>query len=47
VKPLEVKSKWDERWEEMPCKSSNCFPTGIVLLRMIVPAQDTRKDTFQ
>jgi hypothetical protein len=47
VKPLEVKSKWNERWEEMPCKSSNCFPTGIVLLRMIVPSRDTRKDTLQ
>jgi hypothetical protein len=38
VKPLEVKTKWKERWEEMPCKSSNCGPTDIVLLRMIVPA---------
>jgi hypothetical protein len=47
VKPLEVKSKWDERWEEIPCNSSNCFPTGIVLLQMIVPARDTRKDTLQ
>jgi hypothetical protein len=47
MKPLEVKSKWDERWEEMPCKSSNCCPTGIVLLRMIVPARDTRKNTLQ
>jgi hypothetical protein len=47
VKPLEVKSKWSERWEEIPCKSSNCFPKGIVLLWMIVPARDTRKDTLQ
>jgi hypothetical protein len=23
VKPLEVKSKWSEEWEEMPCKSSD------------------------
>ena len=42
VKPLEVKSKWDERLEEMPCKSSNCCPTCIVLLQMIVPARDTK-----
>jgi hypothetical protein len=47
VKPLEVKSKWNERWEEMPCKSSDCCPTGIVLLRMIVPARDTRKSNLQ
>jgi hypothetical protein len=47
VKPLKVKSKWDERWEEMPCKSSNCFPIGIVPLQMSVPARDTRKDTLQ
>jgi hypothetical protein len=47
VKPLEVKSKWNERWEEMPCKSSDCYPTSIVLLRMIVLARDTRKSNLQ
>ena len=47
VKPLEVKSKWNERWEKMFYKSSNCCPKGIVLLRMTVPAQDIRKDTLQ
>jgi hypothetical protein len=42
VKPLEVKSKWSEKWEEMSCKSSDCCPKGIVLLRMIVPARDKK-----
>ena len=29
MKPLEVKSKWSEMWEEMPCRSSDCsFPQG-------------------
>jgi hypothetical protein len=45
VKPLEVKSKWNEKWEEMPCKSSDCCPKGILLLRMIVPVRDTRNPT--
>jgi hypothetical protein len=47
VEPLEVKSKWSEMWEEMPCNSSDCFPKGIVLLWMIVPARDTRKSNLQ
>jgi hypothetical protein len=47
VNPLEVNSKWNERWEEMPCKSSDYFPTGIVLLLMIVPSRDTRKSNLQ
>ena len=47
VEPLEVDSKWNEKWKEMPCKSSDCFPKGVVLLWMIVPAQDTNKDTLQ
>jgi hypothetical protein len=47
VKPLEVNSKWSERWEEIPCKSSDCFPTGIVLIQMIIPARDTRKSSLQ
>jgi hypothetical protein len=40
VEPLEVKSKWSEMWKEMPCKSSDCCPKGVVLLRMIVLARD-------
>jgi hypothetical protein len=47
VKPLNFKSKWDERWKYIPCKSSNFCPMGIVLLEMIVPARDTRKDTLK
>jgi hypothetical protein len=47
VKPLEVKSRWSGRREEMPCKSSDCFPKGILLLRMIVPARDIRKFNLQ
>jgi hypothetical protein len=47
VKTLEVKSKWNEKWEEMPCKSSDCFPKGILFLRMIVPARDTRISNLQ
>jgi hypothetical protein len=47
VKPLEVKSKWSEKWEQMPCKSSDCCPKGIVLLRMIVPTRDIRKSNLQ
>jgi hypothetical protein len=47
VNPLEDKSKWSEMWEEMPCNSSDCFPKGIVFLRMIVPTRDTRKSDLQ
>jgi hypothetical protein len=47
VNPLEVKSKWNEKWEDMPCKSTDCFPKGISLLQMIVPARDTRKSNLQ
>jgi hypothetical protein len=36
VEPIEVKSKWREMWEEIPCKSNDCFPKGIILLWMIV-----------
>jgi hypothetical protein len=31
VKTLEVKYKWSERWEEMPCKSSDFFPKSMLL----------------
>jgi hypothetical protein len=37
VEPLEVKYKWSEMCKEMPCKSSDCYPKGVVLLWMIVP----------
>jgi hypothetical protein len=47
VEPLEVKSKWNEKWKEMPCKSSDCCSKGVVLLRMIIPVQDTRKSNLQ
>jgi hypothetical protein len=47
VNPLEVNSKWSERCEDIPCKSSDCFPKGIVFLRMIVHARDTRKSDLQ
>jgi hypothetical protein len=47
VKPLEVKSKWNEKWEEMACKSIYCCPKGILLLQMIVPTRDTRKSNLQ
>jgi hypothetical protein len=45
--PLEIKTKWSEMWEEIPCKSSDCFLKGIVLLQMIVPARDIRKSKLQ
>jgi hypothetical protein len=47
VKNLEVKSKWSEMWEYIICKSSDCFPKGIVLLWMIVPSRDTRKSNLK
>jgi hypothetical protein len=47
VKPLEVKSKWSKKWENIPCKSSDCCPKGILLLWMIVPARETRKSKLQ
>jgi hypothetical protein len=42
VEPLEVKRKWSEKSKEMACKSNDCCPKGIVLLRMIVPARDKK-----
>jgi hypothetical protein len=47
VEPLEVKYKWNDMWKYMPFKSMDFFPKGIVLLWMIVPAQDTRKSNLQ
>jgi hypothetical protein len=47
VEPLEVKSKLSEMWKEMPCKSSDCCLKDVVLLWMIVPDRDTKKDTLQ
>jgi hypothetical protein len=44
---LEFKSKWSDTWKEMPCRPSDCFPKGVVLLRMIVPARDKRKSNLQ
>jgi hypothetical protein len=47
VKPLEVKSKWNGKWEEMPCKSSDCCPKRKLLLQIIVPSRDTSKYNLQ
>jgi hypothetical protein len=47
VEPLEVKSKWSEMWKDMPCKSSDRCLKDVVLIRMIVPTRDTKKDTLQ
>jgi len=47
VEPLEINSKWSKIWEEIPCKSSDCFPKGKVLLWMIVPTRDRRKSNLQ
>ena len=47
VKPLDVKSKWSEMWKDMPCKPSKSCLKHITLVRMIVPAWDTKKDTLQ
>jgi hypothetical protein len=45
--PLEVKSRWKQRYGYISCKLSSDCPTSIVLFRMSVPARDTRKDTLQ
>jgi hypothetical protein len=46
VEPIEVKSKWNEKWKEMPCKSSDCCAKGVVFLWMIVPAP-RHKETWK